>query len=75
MTPEFARDLARGDIPQDHRLVGAAGADLAVVIGAEETANEKEAVLFHPGGIELFDEELFCFSIYIIYLPTEGWTK
>lgn len=38
MTSELACDLACGDVPQDHRLVRATGANKAVVIGTVETA-------------------------------------
>lgn len=40
MTPEFACDLACGDVPQNHRLIGATRANLAVVIGSVRAANE-----------------------------------
>ena len=45
VTSELARDLAGGDVPQDHRLIRAAGAELAVVIGTVETAKEKQTLL------------------------------
>lgn len=42
MSSEFACDLACGNVPQDHRLVWAAGTDVAVVIG---TGGEKHKTL------------------------------
>lgn len=33
VTSEFACDLSRGHVPQDQRLIGAAGAQVAVVVG------------------------------------------
>ncbi len=42
MTSEFTCDLACGDVPQDHRLIRAAGANLAVVIGTVGSASETQ---------------------------------
>lgn len=51
VTSELACDLSRGDVPEDHRLVGAAGAKLAVVIGTVETANEEKDIVTSPPGV------------------------
>lgn len=45
VTSEFACDLSCSDVPQDHRLIRAAGAQLAVVIGTVGTAKEKHTLL------------------------------
>lgn len=41
MTPEFPGDLSRGDVPEDYRLVRAAGTQLAVVIRTREGIDGK----------------------------------
>lgn len=65
MTSELSCDLARGDVPQDHGLVRAAGANLAVVIGTVEGANEKQEWLIHAG-LKSY-KELLCTSVSTIY--------
>lgn len=45
VTSEFACNLAGGNIPQDHSLIGAAGANLAVVIGTVKVASEEHSML------------------------------
>lgn len=46
MTPEFACDLASGNVPQNHRLIWATWANLAVIVGPVQRANEKRSFIY-----------------------------
>lgn len=61
MSSEFACDVACANIPQDHRLIRAAGTNLAAVVGAVKTNQLSDSVgrrfkcvCVCVGGVSLF---------------------